>query len=83
MMTGNRVTDPAKLDLITTTQAGDNERYQVEVSRSFICTCADTRLNLNLLMPQPQRSGYRDRYAPFETRTRETDLSGDPTPSSL
>ncbi len=81
MMTGNRVTDPAKLDLITATQAGDNERYQVEVSRSFICTCADTRFNLNLLMPQPQRSGYRDRYAPFETC--ETDLSGDPTLSSL
>ena len=82
MMTGNRVTDPAKLDLITTTQAGDNERYQVEVSRSFICTCADTyAFEPQPLMPQPQRSGYRDRYAPFETC--ETDLSGDPTLSSL
>lgn len=68
-MTGNsvkstdRVTDPAKLDLITATQAGDNERYQLEVSRSFICRCPNMCVNLNLLMPQ--LSGYGDMYAPF------------------
>ncbi|KAI0307578.1 pyridoxal phosphate-dependent transferase [Multifurca ochricompacta] len=32
----DRVTDPAKLDIIATTQAKDNERCRLEVSRSFI-----------------------------------------------
>ena len=35
----DNVTDPAKLDLIATTQAEDNELRRVEVSRSFVCKC--------------------------------------------
>jgi hypothetical protein len=47
-MTGNSVdsracvTDPAKFDVIATTQAEDNERQRVEVSRSFVCRSKST-----------------------------------------
>lgn len=33
------VTDLAKLDVIATTQARDNERHRSAVSRSFVCEC--------------------------------------------
>lgn len=33
----DHVTSPAKLDIIAATQAEDNERRRVEVSRSFVC----------------------------------------------
>lgn len=49
------VTDRAKVDLIGPTQAGDNERHRVEVSRSFICRYTDMiiiRVNLNLFMTE-------------------------------
>jgi hypothetical protein len=47
-MTGNslnsrgHVTNPAKFDIIATTQAEDNERQRVESSRSFICRSKST-----------------------------------------
>lgn len=37
----DHVTDPAKFDIITPTQAEDNERRRVQVSRSFISEFAD------------------------------------------
>ena len=57
------VTHLAKLDLIGPTQARDNERHRVEVSRSLICGCTNMviiRVNLNLFISE--RSGYSDRY---------------------
>jgi hypothetical protein len=33
------VIDSAKLDIIATTQAEENERHRLEVSRSFVCRC--------------------------------------------
>jgi hypothetical protein len=37
-----RVTDPARFNVIATTQAEDNERQRVEVSRSFVCRSKST-----------------------------------------
>lgn len=37
----DHVTGPAKLDIIAATQAEDNERYRVEISRSFVCKCSN------------------------------------------
>ena len=37
----DHVTSPAKLDIIAATQAEDNERHRVEVSRSFVCKCTN------------------------------------------
>lgn len=38
------VTDPAKLDVIATTQAKDNEQHCSVVSRSFVCKCDYSKL---------------------------------------
>ncbi len=35
----DRVTDPAKIDVIEATQARDNEKERSNVSRSFVCRC--------------------------------------------
>jgi hypothetical protein len=35
----DRVTGLAKLDVIAATQAEDNARHRVDVSRSFVCKC--------------------------------------------
>jgi hypothetical protein len=53
------VTDPAKLDVIATTQAKENERHRSEVSRSFVCMYAATAKPLYLYF---ERSGHIDRY---------------------
>jgi len=70
------VTDLAKLNIIGPTQARDNERHRVEVSRSFVCKCIDVVIicvDLNLFMTE--RSGYSDGYAP--SQACYADLSGD------
>jgi hypothetical protein len=38
-----QVTDSAKLDIIATSQAEENERHRLGVSRSFVCTCVTLR----------------------------------------
>ena len=40
----DRVTDPAKLDVIAITQAKDNEQHRSVVSRSFVCMSVDSKL---------------------------------------
>jgi len=47
----DHVTGPAKLDIIAATQAEDNERHRVEVSRSFVCKCTSPH--------EPQRAYSR------------------------
>ena len=37
----DHITGRAKLDIIAATQAEDNERQRVEVSRSFVCMCTN------------------------------------------
>jgi hypothetical protein len=63
----DHVTSPAKLDIIATTQAEDNERHRVEVSRSFVCKCT-TVIRMNRSMLILEHSGYCDRYAAFQAR---------------
>lgn len=41
MKATDHVTDPAKFDIISATQAEDNELHRMGVSRSFFCKCAD------------------------------------------
>jgi hypothetical protein len=62
----SHVTDLAKVDVIGPTQARDNERHLVEVSRSFVCRCADILIRVNLNLFMTERSGYSDRYAPSQ-----------------
>jgi hypothetical protein len=61
----DHVTGPAKLDIIAATQAEDNERHRVDVSRSFVCKCTNP---MNRGMFILEHSGYCNRYATFQAR---------------
>jgi len=62
----SHVTDLAKVNVIGPTQARDNERHLVEVSRSFVCRCAGIIIRVNLDLLMAEHSGYSDRYAPSQ-----------------
>lgn len=62
----DHVTSPAKLDIIAVTQAEDNERHRVEVSRSFVCKCTTRVIRTNRGMLILEHSGCFDRYAAFQ-----------------